>query len=65
MDRTNLRFVVGFGFDNKPIMLYVGDSMADAIFAERVALQSSRFHHVNTYRNPPATKTFDLTEQKL
>jgi hypothetical protein len=55
----------GFGFDKKPVLLYLGDDMAAAIFAEKVAIESARFHHINTYRDPTPVKTFDLTEQEL
>ena len=52
-------FTIGFGFDNKPVCLYIGESLAKAEFAALVARESGRFHHLDIFRNPIPDKIYD------
>jgi hypothetical protein len=65
MERSNVKFVVGFDHRGSPKVLYAGTSLKDAEFAESVALQSNAYHRVNLYVNPIITKTVDFTDSKL
>jgi hypothetical protein len=54
-----ISFTFGFTHDGKAILLYFGESFAKAEFAERVALESKAYHHVNLYRDLIPDRIYD------